>query len=745
MSTRNIPNEYNKSIILPYKTNNDISSELINTTKEIMDTKNKKELKRFDKPSISYNPLYSAPDLIDHGINKKFSNNLNDYKPDNKFNPYLNFLQENGLDNDSSIVKYNVNYINIDSSHRKKDPYNIIEKSFNLSINPFSFNKNYLEINILDEKLYIGQKISISGLYSLEKICRYTTTNNIIKFYENSSFVEIGINGNIIYDISNYNSIDTKKVFVILSDIIGNNRSSYIGNIPINLLNKTHQMYLIKDDSITTANINKFYIKLPISSNGIQSQISFNFKIIFEHYNCIPINEINADYPISNEHINGYHIIDKIINDTTSTKILIKLYLPSIIITQNNFGNFGGESITINTIKSIHKGYPYSHTYTIDLQNTYFNIIQARIISSLFPDVFKSFRDSTSLKQNNKLYFQDIDNGNNIIELELDAGTYTDEEFINKMEKKFLELKRKTDNENSPYDNNFHVKINIERSIDYIEFNNYRKANLKKSIVAVNPLINPNDTDIGTGSYTITIFHPNHNIKTNFTEIILENFIEHLGINAKDLNKKHNIVNIIDIDRYNILLENINLNSIKNITSGGNSSYIYVPSLFRLLFNYNDSMGEQIGFRNIGDKFSITNYKIKITNKDIYENEVLFDTLNNTKTFLTESLTFNKNQYIIMTCKQLSVFKNTHIPTDFFAKINLSSTNKNIMIDQVISPPVFYYNPIQKINELSFEFFDPDGSPFEFNNIDHSFILELTLIDNVPKNTGLNSNTSNVI
>ena len=741
MSTRNIPNEYNRSFILPYKSNNDISSELVNSTKEIIDIKDGKNIKQFDNPSVSYNPLYSPSDLIDYGIQTNYSNRLDDCKINNKFDPYLNYLKENGLNNDSSMVKYNVEYINIDSSHRKKEPYNIIDKSFDLSIDPFSFNQNYLEINITDETFYIGQKLIISGLSSSDKVYRYTTQNSLIKFYENSSFVEIGINGNLVYDLSSYDKMDTSKVFVTLDDIVGNNLTSYIGNVPINLLNKTHQMYLIKDGDINTANINKFYIKLPIISDGTQPLTNFNFKINFEHYNCIPINEINADYPVNNEHINGYQIIEQI----TSNKILVKLYPPISTFTQNSFGSFGGELITMHTIKSINKGYPYSHSYTIQLPKTYSNIIQARIISSLFPDVFKSFRDSTSLKQNNKLYFQDIDNGNNIMMIELEAGTYSDEEFILKMEQKFLELQRVTDSENSPYDNKFHVKINIERSRDYIEFNNYRKAYLKKSIVAVTPPINPNDSDIGSGTYTVTIYHPNHNIKTVGTEIILGNFIEHLGITSQDLNKAHKIVNIIDINRYDILLENINLNATKNITSGGNASYILVPSLFRFLFNYTDSMGEQIGFRNIGNKYSITNYNIKITNKDAYENEVLYDALKNTKSFFNTSLTFNKNQYIIMVCKQLSVFKNTHTPPDFFAKINLFSTNQNIMINQIISPPVFYYNPIQKLNELSFEFFDPDGSQFDFNNIDHSFILELTLVDNVPRNTGLNSNTSNII
>ena len=740
MSTRNIPNEYNRNFILPYKTENEVNKEFINSTKEIMDIKDKKELKQFNNPTVKYNPLYSPADLVDYGIQSNYTNRIDDCKINDKFDPYLNYLKDNGLNNDSSQVKYIVEYINIDSSHRKKEPYNIIDKTFNLDFNPFNFNQNYLEINISDESFYIGQKIVLGGLSSLEKIYRYTTTNNLIKFYEGSAYVEIGINGNLVYDISGYSKIDTSKMFVTLSDIVGNSLTSYIGNVPINLLNKTHQIYLLKDSDVI-GNQNKFYIKLPILSDGIQCTTNFNFKINFEHYNCIPINEINSDYPVNNEHVNGYQIIEQI----TSSKILLKLYPPSSILTQNNFGSFGNDSIYLYTIKSINKGYPYSHTYTIQLPKTYSNIIQVRILSSLFPDVFKSFRDSNSVKQNNKLYFQDIDNGNNIMIIELESGTYTDIEFIYKMQQKFLSLERLTDNQNSSYDSKFHVTINIERSRDYIEFNNYRKAYLKKSIVAVTPPINPNDGDIGIGTYTLTIYHPNHNIKSVGTLITLGNYIEHLGIGPDDLNKTHTVINIIDINRYDILLDNINLAKTKNITSGGNASYILVPSLFRFLFNYDDSMGEQLGFRNIGNKYSITNYSTKITNKDTYENEILYDALKNTKTFYNTSLTFNKSQYIIMSCKQLSVFKNTFTPYDFFAKINLNSTNTNIIIDQVLSPPTFYYNPIQRLNELSFEFFDPDGNQFDFNNIDHSFVLEFTMIDNIPENTGLNSNTSNVM
>ena len=98
-----------------------------------------------------------------------------------------------------------------------------------------------------------------------------------------------------------------------------------------------------------------------------------------------------------------------------------------------------------------------------------------------------------------------------------------------------------------------------------------------------------------------------------------------------------------------------------------------------------------------------------------------------------------------MTCKQLSILKNTNTPYDIFAKINQLGTNTDLLINQIICPPIFYYIPITRLTELTFEFFDPMGATYDFNNVDHSFILELTMIDSIPENTGLKSNTTNII
>jgi hypothetical protein len=744
-----VPDDYDRKFVLPYDRNNIIDEDLINATNEISNIQQKYIYSEEDlvisKPTVRYNPLFSPSDLIDHAIHieryKSPDENKSEHEKKEKlFDPYLNFLKEKGLINDSSELRYKLEYVNIDSGNRKKEPYNIFKDYFELSSLNFKILDNKFIIKVSSPNFYINQKISLEGLQPLVKKYNYKYGNNFIKFIQNSPYVEINTNGNLVYDSNLYYKIDTNKLYVELNNIEGNNLSSYIGNIPISLLNKIHRMYLITDTDIS-GNSNKFYIKLPINSDGTQAQTNFYLTVKFYHYNCIPINEINSNYPINNDHLNGYQIITNI----TDTEIY---FLTNPPINQTNitgitYENFPDYKIYLNTIDSINKGYPNSHTYSIDLPKTYSNIVQIRMLSSVFPNVFKQFKGFPSLQQNNKLYFQDVDNGDNIQYVELEEGTYTDSEFISRMEYKFSLLTRTIDIENSSYDPYYYVKINIEKSRDYIEFKNFRRALLSRPIIGVNPTINVIDTTIGVGSYTVTINHPNHKITNVGTSITLVNFIEHLGISAVDLNKTYKIKNIIDDNTYQIVIDKINLEITKNLTNGGFACEILVPREFRLLFTYPDSMGDQLGFRNVGQSYSITYYNTIITNKEPYENETSYDVLRNQKIFTNNLLTFYRDQYIIMTCKELEIIKNTRQPIDIFGKINLSNNSSDLLIDSIICPPIFYYNPINRLSKLTFEFYTPDGIQFDFNNIDHSFVLEFTMMDNIPENTGLLSNNSN--
>lgn len=744
MSTRDTPMNYRSKFILPYKTENEINQKLIDETKNIIDFK-KSEINNsqiIGESVNSYNPVYEPNKLIQYAIkqNQKNDDSTNKIK-EREYDPYKAYLVENGLINSTSEIRYNVEYINIDSRHRNKSPSNVILNTYNLDKTSFSIVSNQLIISVQDATLfYIGQKISIAGLLPFTQIYRYNQ-NNYMLFTLNSLYIKFSVNPNITFPQSSYAKIDTTKIYVTISGIAGNDLSSYIGNIPINLINKTQQIYFTSDYDIS-GTLNTFYIKLPIASNGIQATSTFNIKFEFEHYNCIPIFEINSDYPINNNHTNGYQVISEI----NLNQLYCQIYPPieSTLYQNISYNNFGNINMYLKTIQTINKGYPNSNSYTLQLPKTYTDIVQVKIISSIFPNVLKSFKSAPSSNQNNLLYFQDIDNGDEIQVIELEEGNYTPQEFIDQMEYKFSLLSRSNDIVNSTYLPNYYVKINIKQNQDLIEFNNYRKAVLTKPIITVSPPIQQADTSIGIGYYTLTLQHINHNITKVGTQIILENFIDHLGISASYLNKTHEIFEIIDNDKYTIQLFDINLNPIKSITNGGFNATVLKPGLFRFFLNKEKSMGTQIGFRNIGESSSVTSYLSKITNKDEYENEIKYDALKNLKIFSNTSLTFTSNYYINIVTPQLSIIKNTAPPFDLFAKVYFSNNTNEVMIDSIITPPVYYYNPIRYLNELSFSFYDSIGNLFDFDNIDHSFILELTMIDHIPENTQLNSTKSNV-
>jgi hypothetical protein len=747
-NTRDVPMNYRSKFILPYRTENEINDELVNETKDIINFK-KSEINSASivgHPTVPYNPIYEPSNLIQYAVDRMALNNNDKNSENNKsinkeYDPYKAYLVENGLINDSSELRYNVEYINIDSKHRNKSPSNVILNTYNLDKTSLSIVENYLLINVSDaSNFYVGEKVSIAGLLPFTQIYRYNQ-NGIMTFTNNSSYIKFSVNCNITYPQSTYSKIDISKLYVTISGVTGNDLSTYIGNIPINLINKTQQIYLTSDYDLS-GTINTFYINLPIVSNGIQASSTFNIKFDFQHYNCIPIFEINADYPINNYHTNGYQVINSINNNT----LYFQIYPPveSSLYQNISYNNFGNINMYLKTIKSVNKGYPNSNSYTLQLPKTYSGIVQVKIISSIFPNVLKAFKAAPSVNQNNLLYFQDIDNGDEIQVIELEEGNYTPQQFIDEMEYKFSQLSRSNDISGSTYLPEYYVKIVIKENQDLIEFYNYRKAILSKPIISINPPIQQADTSIGVGSYKITLNHVNHNITTIGTKIILENFIDHLGISASDLNTTHSVVEIIDENRYSIQLSNINLNPTKIITNGGYNATVLKPGLFRFFLNNEKSMGSQIGFRNVGEPSSITPYNSKITNKDEYENEINYDALKNLKIFTNASLTFTSDYYINIVTPQLAIIKNTASPFDIFAKVYFSNNSTEVMIDSVITPPIYYYNPIRYLNELSFSFYDASGELFDFDNIDHSFIIELTTVDNIPENTQLNSTRSNV-
>ena len=178
-------------------------------------------------------------------------------------------------------------------------------------------------------------------------------------------------------------------------------------------------------------------------------------------------------------------------------------------------------------------------------------------------------------------------------------------------------------------------------------------------IESTDPVINPLDTSIGTGTYTIIIKHPNHGIATTTRSVVFIGFIEHNGISANNLNGKQTI-NVLDSNRYEFILTNINLSSIKNTTYGGRGVIVEVPSRIKFYFNYEDTMGHILGFRNVGYNNSITDFSSIIKNSDPYLNDINYDFNGNPKIMQQDVINLETFKYFYITCDELPIFNHTN-------------------------------------------------------------------------------------
>lgn len=623
-------------------------------------------------------------------------------------------INNKNVNNTNINVKYYVNYININSINRNKYSSLTYFNQYELENNPLSIVDNILWINMPEHNLNVGDLITLSDLSFKSKDLKTVTTisNNLVYsiiFTEDSDYVKIKTSPNISITLLSSNALtyDTSLMFVELSGFAGFPTSTHLGNIAINELNNVHQIYLSIPNSVETdeqPSNNYFFIKLSKKFTGSISTTSYNITVILRHYGGVPTNEINADLPINNYHIYSNHSIFK----SQTDKIAIKL---------NRIGyiseNFGGNNIIISHINEIKNGYINSNSYKINLYKTLTNIVQIKMISSIFPNTDKM------IKTNNKLYFQNIENGDIIYNIDIPAGNYTTTILKNTIENKI-------------YDTENYILIDIDTQFNKTTFTGYKETILNK------PIINIIRNNTQYVSYTVVIYHENHNI-LDLIDITILNCLAHNGIPANILNGVHTITNIIDNNTYEFIINYFNLDNSMTSTNGGDAVYILTPNKYRLRFDYEDSkdIATQLGFRNAGQHTSITQYNSIITNLDLYLDEYNY-------IYETQKKILRNNSYINITCDEITTINNSSKNKNIFAKINMTEAPYNNVIDGHVKTPIFLYEPIEKISELTLNFYNEDDKLINFDGLEHSFVLEITTLDNQPEKTNLICNSSNI-
>ena len=106
---------------------------------------------------------------------------------------------------------------------------------------------------------------------------------------------------------------------------------------------------------------------------------------------------------------------------------------------------------------------------------------------------------------------------------------------------------------------------------------------------------------------------------------------------------------------------------------------------------------------------------------------------------LNRSINLQGENYSFLCSPQLSTMMNTGKVRDIFARISLSESPGSMVFTYLSNPKNFDTVPLNSLEELEFSILNYDGTFYEFNDLDYSFTLEITEIQDVIDNFNLSS------
>ncbi len=155
------------------------------------------------------------------------------------------------------------------------------------------------------------------------------------------------------------------------------------------------------------------------------------------------------------------------------------------------------------------------------------------------------------------------------------------------------------------------------------------------------------------------------------------------GIEANAINRmKYNIKDIIDEHTFTF-----DSNSFAVSTSHGGGSNVFISSL-------------RHGFNGVQ-----TNTKNSLLNR---------------------SINLEGENYAFLCCPQLATMLNTGSVKDIFARITLDQSPGSMVFNFLSNPKEFDTVPLNALSELEFSIVNYDSTLYEFNDLDYSFVLEIT-------------------
>lgn len=686
-----------------------------------------------------------------------------------RYDPYDGFTYKKGLMSDGHQRRIiHSSFIDINSVFRTTTPSIITDTPVLLTKDPLTFtnNSNLLFINHPNSGFSVNDHIILTGAISKAAILRTFRGTNLPTFeiLGGCNFMKIYYPHNI--PLSYTGSSISVDINGIRGDRGSTNSSSFLGSMPINVINGTYPVKLTLTDAdifcttaaaeAATGNPNYFnpspdyfFVVLPVLMQIVPNSTpytlrDYNFQIIFQSLYGVPLNLINAIYPVDPSHLYGYQTIRSV----NANGYIIELTQNAVV--PNITASGGGINVYVGLVKTINTGYPNPNTYKIDLGDVYHDVIAVRLVSSEIPNTEKAIKDDFDGKANNKLYWNDIDDGDYVYSISIPSGNYSPSDLIAALSLAFANTPRinaitatQAAAANITYTSKHFIQTSINQNTDEVTFSSFKEFIVNNPIVEIIPDI-PDSSVITTNpniTYQLTINQPGHGMTSPGLVVLIQGAIDNKGIPASVINGEHIVTEIVDANRYRITLPKFNLLADRTETGGGVNVFIYIPDTFRMLFDKPDTLGGMLGFRNPGAPTSITNFGTTISNKDLYAFEIPVNALGQPIRIKNNSLQLSGDNYIIMVADPIRTYYTLGKIRNAFAKIILCGPPGDVLYNTFVNMFHTFDTPLHELHELTISFYSPDGTIFDFNGIEHSFTLEIVTVTDIPDGTGISANT----
>ena len=179
--------------------------------------------------------------------------------------------------------------------------------------------------------------------------------------------------------------------------------------------------------------------------------------------------------------------------------------------------------------------------------------------------------------------------------------------------------------------------------------------------------------------------------------------------------------------------------------NGGPSIVVTTNAKISFLFNYGDTLGNILAFKNVGQPNAITPFLTVTSNLNSYIEDSIYNSVGNLINYKQLFNFSGANMYFIMYLNDYECIINNSNQDNCFAKILLSGNPGDILFNTFVNHPFEPDFPISTLNELHIYFTYPDGKLVDFRNINHSFTVRITEKILIPDKTGLNSHDINFL